>query len=94
MKVFGFSPFMKTYNGQNLVHAAIKGGQFDMLHFLVDNTAKNVNKNVPKDKKIIEKYKIPFFKRSEYWKTRSARDFTGNSPLHFCFEIINKKVRY
>jgi len=65
-----------------------------MLHFLVDNTAKNVNKNVPKDKKIIEKYKIPFFKRSEYWKTRNSRDFTGNSPLHFCFEIINKKVRY
>ena len=26
MKAFGFNPFMKTYNGQNLVHAAIKGG--------------------------------------------------------------------
>lgn len=76
------------------MHAAIKGGQYEMLEFLVKDTSKNVNKNVPKDKQVPEKYKIPFFKRTLYWKTRSNRDFTGNSPLHFCFEIINKKLRY
>jgi len=65
-----------------------------MLEFLIENTAKNVNKNVPKDRQVAEKYKIPFFKRTEYWKTRNSRDYTGNSPLHFCFEIHNKKIRY
>lgn len=39
LKVFGFSPFMKTYNHQNLVHAAIKGGQYEMLEFLVKDTS-------------------------------------------------------
>jgi len=39
LKVFSFSPFMKTYNHQNLVHAAIKGGQYEMLEFLVKDTS-------------------------------------------------------
>jgi|APSaa5957512535_1039671.scaffolds.fasta_scaffold616766_1 hypothetical protein len=78
---------MKLYNNQNSIHAAVKGGQYEMLEFLIKDTRQGINEGVPENKKI-RKYKIlDPTKFDEYWKTRLNRDRMGNSPLHMCFEI-------
>lgn len=86
---------MKLYDHQNLIHAAVKGGQYEMLEFLIKDTRQGINDNLPENKKFPVKYKIlDPSKFDHYWKTRRNRDTMGNSPLHFCFEIQDTDLRY
>jgi len=86
---------MKLYDHQNLVHAAVKGGQYEMLEFLIKDTRKGINDNLPEHKKFPVKYRIlDATKFNQYWKTRRNRDAMGNSPLHFCYEIQDTELRY
>jgi hypothetical protein len=56
---------MKTYKHQNLVHAAIKGVQIEMLEFLIKGTSKQAVKE-KKDKNLKDelKYKVPLLKQT------------------------------
>ena len=86
---------MKLYDRQNLVHAAVKGGQYEMLEYLIKDTRQGINDNLPEHKKFPVKYKVLDPTRfNVWWKTRRNRDAMGNSPLHFCFEIQDTELRY
>ena len=57
-----------------------------MLKFLIEGSDKGGDKYILKD--------LSPLKERKYWKTRDNRDLTGNSPLHYCFEVQNKEKRY
>jgi|APSaa5957512535_1039671.scaffolds.fasta_scaffold53685_4 hypothetical protein len=38
----GVSPFVKLYNHQNVIDAAVEGSQFEMLEFLVKDSRQQV----------------------------------------------------
>ena len=83
---------MKMFDGGNLVIACIKGRNFDLLHHLIYNTRKNVNKGKNNDDMAPAKYdlssKYYTVKNMEYWwKSRECKDNQGNNALHHVFEI-------
>ena len=85
-------------DGGNIVIACIKGRNFDLLHHLVKDTRKNVNKGKSSDELSPAKYDLStrYFSNSNmnyWWKSRECKDNQGNNALHYVFEIDEENIR-
>ena len=75
----GVSPFMKMFDGGNLVIACIRGKNYDLLSHIVKDTRQNVNHGRSNSELIPAKYdltsKFSSHEKVKYfWKSRECKD--------------------
>ena len=49
----GFSPFMKLIEGQSVIDGCVKGGQYQLLEYLIKDTRQNYNDGKKKKDEIV-----------------------------------------
>lgn len=92
MKKLGISPFMKLFRGQDVIAACVKGGQYNLLEYLVKDTNYQNKDNWEID---VEKYRFMNDEdKKKFIKSKTTKDECGNNSCHYAFEIKDVSIRY
>lgn len=88
LKKLNTSPFLKLFRRQNVIAACIKGGQFELLEYLISGTNE-------KSQFQLKKYMFPTQQDKDNFNVRKQqKDDCGNNSMHYAFEVSNLTVRY
>jgi hypothetical protein len=66
----GFSPFMKLIEGQSVIDGCVKGGQYQLLEYLIKDTRQNFNDGKKKKDEIVRYMTVNVKDQAYYWKSR------------------------
>lgn len=88
LKRLNTSPFLKLFRRQNVIAACIKGGQQELLEYLIKGTNENSSKKINKYNFVDPQDMQNFIVR------RQQKDDCGNNSMHYAFEISDIKMRY
>lgn len=94
LKKLGISPFMKFHESQNVIGACIKGCQYDLLKYLIEDSRKGAREKCGYVKYEFDGREIRTEQLNYYWKSRQNKDQNGNNSCHLTFEIVDEKLRY